>query len=124
LGAQILKDTDPSKAEELRKKSLSAYAFGKAKPGVAQTAPGRARYFYEEDNWVDDMELGAAALFQLLGDQSYYQDALNYGKQEPVTPWIGTDTARHYQWYPFHNFGHYELARKASDEDRKLLLGF
>lgn len=124
LGARVLKDVNPSKAEELRKKSLSAYAFGKAKPGVAQTAPGRARYFYEEDNWVDDMELGAAALFQLVGDRSYYEDALNYGKQEPVTPWIGADTARHYQWYPFHNFGHYELAMKANPDDRKLLIGY
>jgi len=124
LGAQLLKDSDPSRADTLRKKSRSAYAFGKAKPGVAQTAPGRARYFYEEDNWVDDMQLGAAALFQLFGDRSYYEDALHYGKQEPVTPWIGADTARHYQWYPFHNFGHYELAKKADGEDRNLLIGF
>jgi hypothetical protein len=124
LGAQVLKDIDPAKANKLREKSLSAYAFGKSKPGVAQTAPGRARYFYEEDNWVDDMELGAASLFQLFGDRSYYEEALQYGEQEPITPWIGADTARHYQWYPFHNFGHYELARKANPEDRKVLISF
>ena len=29
--------------------------------GSPRTAPGRAPYFYEESNWVDDMELGAAA---------------------------------------------------------------
>jgi endoglucanase len=124
LGAQVLKDIDPSRATRFREKSLTAYAFGKAKPGVAQTAPGRARYFYEEDNWVDDMELGAASIFQLIGDRAYYDEALQYGKQEPVTPWIGTDTARHYQWYPFHNFGHYELAKNANPDDRKLLIGF
>lgn len=124
LGAQVLKDINASRADVLREKSLSAYALGKAKPGVAQTAPGRARYFYEEDNWVDDMQLGAAALYQLFGEKSYYEDALHYGKQEPVTPWIGTDTARHYQWYPFHNFGHYELAKKAEGEDRQLLISF
>jgi hypothetical protein len=124
LGAQVLKDIDPTKANHLREKSLTAYAFGKAKPGVAQTAPGRARYFYEEDNWVDDMELGAASIFQLVDDRTYYQEALEYSKQEPITPWIGADTARHYQWYPFHNFGHYELAKKANPEDRKLLIDF
>lgn len=124
LGAQVLKSTDPSLSNTLAEKSLTAYAFGKAKPGVAQTAPGRARYFYEEDNWVDDMELGAAAIYQLTNDRAYYDQALQYGKQEPVTPWIGADTARHYQWYPFHNFGHYELAGKATDADRKLLMGF
>lgn len=124
LGAQVLKSTDPSLSNTLAEKSRTAYAFGKAKPGVAQTAPGRARYFYEEDNWVDDMELGAAAIYQLTNDKAYYDQALQYGKQEPVTPWIGTDTARHYQWYPFHNFGHYELAAKATDADRKLLMDF
>lgn len=124
LGAQVLKSTDPSLSNTLAEKSLTAYAFGKAKPGVAQTAPGRARYFYEEDNWVDDMELGAAAIYQLTNDKAYYDQALQYGKQEPVTPWIGTDTARHYQWYPFHNFGHYELAGKATGSDKKLLMDF
>jgi hypothetical protein len=29
------------------------------KPGFTQTAPCRAPYFYEEENWVDDMELAA-----------------------------------------------------------------
>lgn len=124
LGAQVYQTTEPSLASTLREKSLTAYAFGKAKPGVAQTAPGRARYFYEEDNWVDDMELGAAAIYQLTNDRSYFDQALQYSKEEPVTPWIGTDTARHYQWYPFHNFGHYELAAKSSGADRKLLIGF
>jgi len=28
-----------------------------------------------------------------------------------VTPWMGADTARHYQWYPWHNNGHYEVWR-------------
>lgn len=124
LGAQVLKSTEPSLSNTLREKSLSAYAFGKAKPGVAQTAPGRARYFYEEDNWVDDMELGAASIYQLTNDKSYFNQALRYSKEEPITPWIGTDTARHYQWYPFHNFGHYELAGKATGADRKLLIDF
>ncbi|NJK94900.1 MAG: cellulase, partial [Bacteroidales bacterium] len=29
---------------------------------------------------------------------------------EPVTPWMGHDTARHYQYYPFVNLGHANLA--------------
>lgn len=124
LGAQVLKSTEPALSKTLAEKSLTAYAFGKAKPGAAQTAPGRARYFYEEDNWVDDMELGAAAIYQLTNDKAYFDQALQYGKEEPITPWIGADTARHYQWYPFHNFGHYELATKATGADKNLLVGF
>ena len=29
-----------------------------------------------------------------------------------ITPWLGHDTAKHYQWYPFINIGHYELAKQ------------
>ena len=36
-----------------------------------------------------------------------------YARQEPVTPWMGADTARHYQWYPWHNNGHYEIVARA-----------
>ena len=28
-----------------------------------------------------------------------------------MTPWMGADTARHYQWFPWHNNGHYEVWR-------------
>lgn len=30
-----------------------------------------------------------------------------------MTPWMGADTANHYQWYPWHNNGHYEIWRAA-----------
>jgi len=31
---------------------------------------------------------------------------------------MGADTARHYQWFPWHNNGHHEIARKASPANR------
>jgi endoglucanase len=124
LGSQLLKATDPTRAQLLKEKSISAYEFGLARPGVAQTAPNKARYFYEEDNWVDDMELGAAELYRLTGDHAYFDQAYQYSMQEPVTPWMGADTARHYQWYPFHNFGHYELASENKADAKRLLVGF
>ena len=93
-------------------------------PGVCQTAPGRAPYFYEEESWADDMELGAALLHQLTGDPRYLRDALFYARREPVTPWMGADTARHYQWYPFHNAGHYEGWARADAGGRAELAGF
>lgn len=124
LASQLLKNLDGSLSERYQAKSISAYTFGLKKPGVAQTAPNKARYFYEEDNWVDDMELGAAAIFQLTGDKKYFDDAIKYGAKEKVTPWIGADTARHYQWYPFHNFGHYELALKSPTKEKEALIGY
>ncbi|HYI77007.1 MAG TPA: glycoside hydrolase family 9 protein, partial [Chryseolinea sp.] len=121
LGAQIFKNANPAFAKVLQERSVSAYKFGLFKPGVAQTAPMKARYFYEEDNWVDDMELGAAALFQSTDREEYLTQGLEYSKQEKVTPWIGADTAVHYQWYPFHNFGHYELAKVSKSHRAELI---
>ncbi|MFZ5516000.1 MAG: glycoside hydrolase family 9 protein [Candidatus Zhuqueibacterota bacterium] len=118
LGAEIFSEIDPDYARHLATKAASAYRFGEARPGVCQTAPCRAPYFYEEDNWVDDMELGAAALFALTEQPAYFDDALNFSRDERVTPWMGADTARHYQWYPFMNLGHFELARNASEATR------
>ncbi|HEU4994772.1 MAG TPA: glycoside hydrolase family 9 protein, partial [Gemmatimonadaceae bacterium] len=65
LGARLLRDRAPVFADTLRRKATSAYVLGLRYPGVCQTAPARSPYFYEEDNWVDDMELGASLLHQL-----------------------------------------------------------
>jgi len=51
-----------------------------------------APYYYEEDNWVDDMELGAAALYQFTNDKKYLKQAMAFSKKEKVTPWMGADT--------------------------------
>jgi hypothetical protein len=121
LASSLYKARDPAFAAKLRDKALSAYSIGKKFPGVCQGAPGRAPYYYEEDNWVDDMELAAAELYGLTHDRSYLRDALDYASREPVTPWMGADTAKHYQWYPWHNNGHYETWRHANGKDRKII---
>ena len=113
LGARIYAKSDSAYSRLLREKAEMAYRVGLAHPGVCQTAPGKSPYFYEEDNWVDDMELGAAELAALTGERRYFTDAIAYAKQEPVTPWMGADTANHYQWFPWHNNGHYETWRFA-----------
>lgn len=124
LGANIYNSRDHAFATLLAKRSASAYAYGLAKPGVAQTASTVSPYFYEEDNWVDDMELGAAALFELNHKKAYLNQALKYSRAEKVTPWMGADTAHHYQWYPFHNFGHYELAKNVSANQKATLIKY
>ncbi len=124
LAASLYRAKDPAFADSLLSKAQSAYEFGRAKPGACQTAPCRAPYFYEEDNWVDDMELAAAELFSLFGDPRYREEALSWGRRERVTPWIGADSARHYQWYPFLNKGHYELAAGVTGEARAEVISF
>jgi endoglucanase len=124
LGARMLAPRDPALADTLRRKAIAAYALGQRFPGVCQTAPARSPYFYEEDNWVDDMELGASLLHQLTGDARYLRDALGFARREPVTPWMGADTARHYQWYPWHNAGHFETWSRAGALGRAELVRY
>lgn len=111
FGAEILKPFYPEFAEKIGAKAQAAYDAGVAKPGVCQTASVVSPYIYEEDNWVDDMELAAYEMFRRTGDKKYRTEAIEYARREPVTPWMGADSARHYQWYPFMNMGHYRIAK-------------
>ncbi len=99
--------------------AMDAFAFAKKKPGVTQTVSVRSPYIYAEDNWTDDMELAAAAIHDMVvctptgADNGHYMmQALQYAKEEKITPWLGADTAKHYQWYPFINLGHHELIKQ------------
>jgi peptidoglycan/xylan/chitin deacetylase (PgdA/CDA1 family) len=114
LGADIFSRINQLYADSLKKKAIEAYNYGKKFPGVCQTAPGKSPYYYEESNWTDDMELAAIQLYRLTNETSYLKEAATYGRMEPVTPWMCSDTARHYQWYPFINLGHYLLANVES----------
>ncbi|HEX6909274.1 MAG TPA: glycoside hydrolase family 9 protein, partial [Longimicrobium sp.] len=95
MGARLFIHRDSAFGALLARKAEAAYALGRAHPGVCQTAPARAPYFYEEENWADDMELAAAALAALTGRAEYLDDALRFARMEPVTPWMGADTALH-----------------------------
>ncbi len=124
LGAQLFRDRDRAFADTLARKAEAAYELGRAHPGVCQGTMFGAPYFYEEDNWTDDMELGGAELYALTREPRYLTEAVEYARMEPVTPWMGQDTAKHYQWYPWHNSGHYEIWRVGDDRDRRLMADF
>jgi endoglucanase len=119
LGYLLMRSTDPTYAAVLKSKSETAYQFGKAKPGFAQTASVLSPYVYAESNWTDDMELAAAQMYALTGNQQYLKEAQLFARQEKLTPWLGKDTASHYQWYPFVNVGHYELAKLSTGKTQK-----
>lgn len=130
LGSQIFKKQSNSYSDIIEKKAFSAYNFGIKNPGVSQTASVRSPYIYAEDNWTDDMENAAVALNIILSDGpddydgKFLKEALNYANSEPITPWLGTDTAKHYQWYPFINIGHYELAKQLKGKERSTIIGY
>ncbi|MDB5209505.1 MAG: polysaccharide deacetylase family protein [Sediminibacterium sp.] len=126
LGYSMFNGKDNTYTKLLYDKAMGAWNFALAHPGVSQTASVRSPYIYAEDNWVDDMELAAANIntLQLItsldwNSSSGINRAFAYAIQEPVTPWLGADTAKHYQWYPFVNIGHYELARQLGNNNRR-----
>ncbi|HMK26955.1 MAG TPA: glycoside hydrolase family 9 protein [Chitinophagaceae bacterium] len=117
--------------KEYYEKALDAYNYGLKKTGVTQTASVRSPYIYAEDNWTDDMELAAAAIHDMVinapmgaDNGSYMMQSLNYAKQEKITAWLGADTAKHYQWYPFINIGHYELIKQLQTKKHGPVTGY
>ncbi len=130
LGSELFYNINADYSKTLFQKSLTAYDLGIEKPGVCQTASVRSPYIYAEGNWEDDMELANAAIISAREKSkssenlhSYNMDGLITGQHELVTPWLGADTANHYQWYPFVNVGHYEMAKltKASPLQNQFL---
>lgn len=128
LGAKIFEKTSPAYSNLLLQKSFSAYDFANRIPGVTQTVSVRSPYIYAEDNWVDDMELANSYVLskdKMASHKAVIQETLmGYAKAEPITPWLGSDTAKHYQWYPFINLGHYELAKQLKGKQRDTIVGF
>jgi peptidoglycan/xylan/chitin deacetylase (PgdA/CDA1 family) len=117
LGAGIFSTVDAAYSKRLSEKSATAYQYALMKPGVTQTVSVRAPYIYAEDNWVDDMELAAAS-------NQFLSEGISYARQERTTPWLGKDTASHYQWYPFINIGHFELAKRLQGQDKDTVISF
>ncbi len=120
-------------------KAFNAHGYGLLKKGVTQTASVRSPYIYAEENWTDDMELASASLAYITNQQilngiyikdlasyrdKYLNEAYEYAQKEPITPWLGADTAKHYQWYPFINLGHYELAKQITGKRRDTIVGY
>lgn len=119
LGGEIFKDIDTEFSTALKDKAEPAYRYGKKYPGNNQTASTISPYFYEEDNWVDDMELAAAVKYNILDTDSWLTEADYWGQLEEITPWMELGRGRHYQFYPFVNLGHYYLAKSSNKEISK-----
>jgi endoglucanase len=118
LGSVLLKPFDADFSSHIGQKAQMAYNYALSDLGVNQTASNRSPYFYEEDNYVDDLELAAVQLSVLTRDVKYLEDAATWGRQEMVTPWMLENAARHYQWYPFVNLGHVKIAQLSQGQTR------
>ena len=109
LGYSLFKKTNSDYAKLLKEKAFSSYAFANKKKGVTQTVSVVSPYIYEEEDWQDDMGLAATQLFELTKENKYRVLAESFLDSTYHKTWIGKDTAKHYQYYPFINLGVKEL---------------
>ncbi len=126
LAARIWREdlNDPVFAEKCLTAAISLYSLGKQKEGFQQGNSYGAPYRYEEETWADDMEWGAAELYKTTADQSYLEDAQRYARLAGTVSWMPLDTARHYQYYPFINIGHFVLHDLVAEDMRNELVGY
>ncbi len=126
LAYQTWKD-DPRKrafAERCLKAGREVYDLGRTHEGSQQGNSYRAPYRYEETTWADDMEWGAAELFRATGEGRYLDQATRYTKLAGSDTWMGREQARHYQFYPFMNVGHFRLYDLVDADFQKVLAGY
>jgi hypothetical protein len=100
------------------------YELGRAKEGVQQGNSYKAPYRYEETTWADDMEWGAAELYRATRERRYLDEAKRYAKLAADEGWMGLDGAKHYQFYPFLNVGHFRLHDLVDREFKNTLAGY
>jgi peptidoglycan/xylan/chitin deacetylase (PgdA/CDA1 family) len=124
LGADVFRERDAPFAALLEEKAAPAFAFAASDLGCTQTVCTVSPYFYEEENYADDMELAAAVHHAVTRDGEWLAKADYWGQLEEVTPWMELGRARHYQFYPFVNLGHFYLARSGDRDIEEKYAGF
>ncbi len=136
LGFEVFNKIDTFYSNLLYEKAGSSYVYAFNKFGVTQTASVRSPYIYAEDNWEDDMELAVVMLERANRNMDFRRNKSTIFEfmanderminivEEKITPWLGADTAKHYQWYPFINLGHYEMAKELKTWGRDSLTGY
>ncbi|MFP4547807.1 MAG: glycoside hydrolase family 9 protein [Fidelibacterota bacterium] len=115
---------DPVYAEKCKNAGIEVYEMGIDQPGCQEGTPNRAPYRYHEITWADDMEWGASELYKITNRKKYLEDAIKFSKIAGTESWMGADTARHYEYYPFMNMGHYSLWEVADNKTQKTLVGY
>jgi len=116
---------DPLSAGRFLQAAVEVYSMGLAQPGCQEGTPNRAPYRYHEVSWLDDMEWGAAELYRVTGRKDYLKEALDFSRRiASGQTWMGADSARHYEFYPFMNMGHYALYEVAGRKDRQVLASY
>ncbi len=124
MAADAFAELDPLFAQRCLRAGEEVFRLGLEKPGCQEGTPHNAPYRYHESTWADDMEWGAAELFRVTDDSTYLQQAVRFARRIAATSWMGRDSVRHYEFYPFFNAGHFALFDFANPVFRDTLAGY
>lgn len=109
MASRLYRRYDAAFAARCLKAAQSVYQLGLVNPTVLTTNPAD---YYPEKTWADDMEWGAAALFEATGKHEYLIQALDFSKQagaaRDATSVYNTHALAHYMLYP-----HVDAANKS-----------
>jgi len=101
MASRLYRHYDPSFARRCLSAAQSAYQLGLDNQQILSTLP---QDFYPEKTWADDMEWGAAALFQATGQARYLRRACEFaqaaGPAYAPTSVYDTHALAHYTLYP------------------------
>ncbi|MBC8400171.1 MAG: glycoside hydrolase family 9 protein [Candidatus Marinimicrobia bacterium] len=114
----------PVFAQRCLQAGKEVFNMGLQQTGCQEGTPSRAPYRYHEITWADDMEWGAAELYRVTGEPHFLDAAKRYAIQAGPDPWMGADSARHYEFYPFMNMGHYALFDQVDPAFQDTLIEF
>lgn len=99
----------------------SAYALAAKHPGCAMSVPVRARYYYGESTFHDDLEWAAIELFIATQDRAFLTQAIEHAQEAGASKWMGSDAHGHYEFFPYVNLGHWRLYPHAPSEIQRKL---
>ncbi|MBI3586771.1 MAG: glycoside hydrolase family 9 protein [Ignavibacteriales bacterium] len=111
-------------ADLLLKKAVELYGLGKEKPGTSESVPGKAPYRFHEVTYYDDLEWAAVELYKSTKQKLYLNEAIKYSILAADSSWMGKDTAKHYEYFPYVNPGHYELFPHVNNNVKAVLKNF
>ena len=114
LASRLYRPYDPAYANRCLLAAKSVFALGQENPRVVTTKPAD---FYPETTWQDDMEWGAAALYQATKQPEYLHHARAFSRLAgPADAQVSV--------YDTHALAHFTLYPYVPVADRKRLLGY
>jgi len=102
----------------------SAYKLAQDHPGCAMSVPVRARYYYGESTFWDDLEWAATELYIATRDEKYLREAIEYAQRAGESEWMGKLRHGHYEFFPYVNLAHWRLYPHVDAQTQAKLAGY